>query len=102
MSGGLTISGGEPLMQHRFVAKLIAAAHGMGIHTAIEINGYYGDKLSDAGLGTLDLVLLGIKTWDPEPHRRLTGMEIGPTLELARRLAARRKPIWVRFAPGCR
>jgi len=102
MSGGLTISGGEPLMQHRFVAKLLAAARGMGVHTAIETNGYYGDKLSDAELDTIDLVLLGLKTWDPERHRRLTGMEIGPTLELARRLAARRKPIWVRFVlvPG--
>src|SRR5262245_12425747 len=38
MSGGLTISGGEPLLQHRFVAKLLAAARGMGVHTAIETN----------------------------------------------------------------
>jgi pyruvate formate lyase activating enzyme len=102
MSGGLTISGGEPLMQHRFVAKLLAAARGMGVHTAIETNGYYGDKLSDAELDTIDLVLLGIKTWGPERHRRLTGMEIAPTLDFARRLAARRKPVWVRFVlvPG--
>jgi pyruvate formate lyase activating enzyme len=102
MSGGLTISGGEPLMQHRFVAKLLAAARGMGVHTAIETNGYYGDKLSDAELDTIDLVLLGIKTWGPERHRRLTGMEIAPTLDFARRLAVRRKPVWVRFVlvPG--
>ena len=102
MSGGLTISGGEPLLQHRFVAKFLAAARGMGVHTAIETNGYYGDRLSDAELDTLDLVLLGIKTWDPERHKRLTGMEIGPTLEFARRLAARRKPVWIRFVlvPG--
>jgi pyruvate formate lyase activating enzyme len=102
MSGGITISGGEPLMQHRFVVKLLAAAREMGVHTAIETNGHYGDKLSDTELGTIDLVLLGIKTWDPERHKRLTGMEIGPTLALARRLAARRQPIWVRFVlvPG--
>lgn len=102
MSGGFTLSGGEPLMQHRFAAKLLAASRAMGIHTAIETNGHYGDRLSDEELASLDLVLLGIKTWDPERHRALTGMEIGPTLAFARRLAALRKPVWVRFVlvPG--
>jgi pyruvate formate lyase activating enzyme len=102
MKGGFTLSGGEPLMQHRFAAKLTAASHAMGIHTAMETNGHYGDRLADAELDNLDLVLLGIKTWDPERHRRLTGLEIGPTLAFAERLAARRKPIWVRFVlvPG--
>ena len=102
MSGGFTLSGGEPLMQHRFAAKLLAAAKAMGIHTAIETNGYFGDRLSDAELDTIDLVLLGIKTWDPERHAALTGMDIEPTLAFARRLAARRQPIWIRFVlvPG--
>jgi pyruvate formate lyase activating enzyme len=102
MAGGFTLSGGEPLMQHRFAAKLLAAAKRMGIHTAIETNGYYGDRLSDAELDAIDLVMLGIKTWDPERHRALTGMENAPTLAFARRLAQRRKPIWVRFVlvPG--
>lgn len=102
MSGGFTLSGGEPLMQHRFAAKLLAASRAMGIHTAMETNGHYGDRLSDEELASLDLVLLGIKTWDPERHRALTGMEIGPTLAFARRLAALRKPVWVRFVlvPG--
>jgi pyruvate formate lyase activating enzyme len=102
MSGGLTVSGGEPLMQHRFVAKLFAAANGMGIHTALDSNGYYGDKLSDAELETISLVLLDLKTWDPERHRSLTGMDNAPTLAFARRLAARRIPIWVRYVlvPG--
>ncbi len=102
MSGGLTLSGGEPLMQHRFAVKLLAAARAMGIHTALETNGYYGDRLTDLELEAIDLVLLGIKTWDPERHRRLTGMDVGATLEFARRLAARGKPVWVRFVlvPG--
>lgn len=102
MSGGLTISGGEPLMQHQFVVKLITAARAMGIHTAIETNGHYGKRLSDLDLDEIDLVLLGIKTWDPERHRRLTGMDVGPTLEFARRLAARGRPVWIRFVlvPG--
>jgi pyruvate formate lyase activating enzyme len=102
MSGGLTISGGEPLMQDRFVVKLFTAAKEMGIHTALDTNGHYGDRLSDADLDVIDLVLLDVKSWDPERHRHLTGMEIGPTLEFARRLAARRRPVWLRYVlvPG--
>jgi pyruvate formate lyase activating enzyme len=102
MKGGFTLSGGEPLMQHRFAVKLIAAAKGLGIHTTIETNGYYGDKLSDAELDTIDLVMLGIKSWTPERHKDLTGMDIEPTLAFARRLAARRHPMWIRFVlvPG--
>jgi pyruvate formate lyase activating enzyme len=102
MSGGLTISGGEPLMQHRFVVKLFTAAQAMGVHTALDTNGFYGSRLTDTELETISLVLLDIKTSDPERHRRLTGMEVGPTLEFARRLGARKRPIWVRFVvvPG--
>ena len=102
MSGGFTLSGGEPLMQDRFAVKLLTAAQAMGIHTAVETNGFLGDRLSDEELEKIDLVLLGIKTWGSEKHRRLTGKDIEPTLEFARRLAARSKPIWVRFVlvPG--
>ena len=74
----------------------------MGIHTAIETNGFLGAELTDSDLDAIDLVLLGIKTWDPERHRALTGRDNAPTLELARRLGARKLPIWVRFVlvPG--
>jgi pyruvate formate lyase activating enzyme len=102
MSGGFTISGGEPLMQHRFVLKLFLAARAMGVHTALDTTGYLGDRLSDGDLEAVSLVLLDLKTWDAERHRRLTGMDNGPVLEFARRLAARKRPIWVRFVlvPG--
>jgi pyruvate formate lyase activating enzyme len=102
MSGGFTLSGGEPLMQHRFALKLLAAARAMGVHTTIETNGYFGDKVSDAELEAIDLVMLGIKTWGDERHRALTGMDLEPTLAFARRLAALRRPMWVRFVlvPG--
>ncbi len=102
MKGGFTLSGGEPLLQHRFAVKLLAEAKAMGIHTTIETNGFFGDRLSDAELDLIDLVMLGLKSWDPARHEDLTGQEIGPTLELARRLAARRKPVWIRFVlvPG--
>src|SRR5262249_47188234 len=75
---------------------LCAAAKGMGIHTAIETNGYLGDRLSDAELEQIDLVLLGLKSWGAA-HQDLTGKDIGPTLDFARRLAARGRPVWVRF-----
>src|SRR5262245_51084128 len=102
MAGGLTISGGEPLMQHRFVVKLFTAARGMGIHTTLDSNGYYGARLSDADLDVVDLVMLDLKAWDPDRHKRLTGMDVAPTLEFARRLAARKLPMWIRYVlvPG--
>jgi len=102
MSGGFTLSGGEPLMQDRFVVKLFTAAQKMGIHTALDTNGILGVRLTDRELETIDLVLLDIKSWDSERHRRLTGMDNGPVLDFARRLAERNRPIWVRFVlvPG--
>lgn len=102
MAGGLTISGGEPLMQDRFVVKLFDAARGMGVHTALDTNGYLGDRLSDAELEKVSLVLLDLKAWDEERHKALTGREPGPTRAFAQRLASRKRPVWVRFVlvPG--
>src|SRR5215207_1245883 len=56
MSGGFTLSGGEPLLQDRFAVRLLTAARAMGIHTAIETNGYLAGRLSDAELDQIDLV----------------------------------------------
>jgi len=102
MSGGFTVSGGEPLFQHKFVLKMFRAAQAMGIHTALDTNGYLGERLTDEDLEAIDLVLLDIKAWDPERHRHLTGMDNAPVLAFARRLADRKRPIWVRFVlvPG--
>lgn len=102
MKGGLTISGGEPLMQHRFVLKLFEAAKDLGIHTAIETNGYNGDKLSDAELELIDLIMLDMKAFTPEQHKRVCGMDNGPVLAFCRRLAALKRPMWFRYVlvPG--
>lgn len=102
MKGGFTLSGGEPLMQDRFAVRLLTAAKSMGIHTAIETNGFLGERLTDDELKQIDLVLLGIKSWGSERHKYLTGKDITPTLEFAQRLAKHQKPIWVRFVlvPG--
>ena len=82
--------------------KLFIAARGMGIHTTLDTNGYYGARLTDDELEVIDLVMLDMKTWDPERHKRLTGMDVAPTLDFARRLGARKKPMWVRYVlvPG--
>ena len=102
MSGGFTLSGGEPLMQDRFAVKLFRAAKELGIHTALDTNGSLGDRLSDAELELIDLVLLDIKSFVPEYHRRVTGAEVGPVLDFARRLSGCKKATWVRFVlvPG--
>ena len=101
MSGGFTISGGEPLMQDRFVIKLCRAAKAMGVHTCVETNGMLGERLSDDEIDAIDLVMLGLKSWG-DNHKQVTGKDIGPTLEFAKHLAKRKRPIWVRFVlvPG--
>jgi pyruvate formate lyase activating enzyme len=102
MSGGFTLSGGEPLMQDRFAVKLFSAAQGLGVHTALDTNGYLGWRLTDEDLEKIDLVMLGMKAWDPELHRRVTGMDVEPVVKFARHLAARKRPMWLRFVlvPG--
>jgi pyruvate formate lyase activating enzyme len=102
MSGGLTISGGEPLMQDRFVVRLFAAAKQMGVHTALDTNGFLGERLSDAEVDAIDLYLLDIKSFDAQRHRHLTGKDVAPLLVFARRLAERKRPISLRFVlvPG--
>lgn len=102
MNGGFTLSGGEPLMQDRFAVRLLSAAKGMGIHTAIDTNGFLHERLSDQDLESIDLVMLCIKAWDAELHKRLTGVDGGAALAFARRLAAGKRPAWLRFVlvPG--
>ncbi|HWW77277.1 MAG TPA: pyruvate formate-lyase-activating protein [Pyrinomonadaceae bacterium] len=102
MSGGFTLSGGEPLVQDRFAVRLFAAARAMGIHTALDTNGALGHKLADAELETIDLVLLDLKAWDRERHRRLTGRDVTQTLDFAFRLADLKRPVWLRYVlvPG--
>ncbi|MBN2177773.1 MAG: pyruvate formate lyase-activating protein [Demequinaceae bacterium] len=100
--GGLTISGGEPLQQDRFVAAVFARAKSIGVHTALDTSGLLGDRLSDRELEDVDLVLLDIKSGLPDTYRLVTGRELEPTLDFARRLSALGRTMWVRFVlvPG--
>jgi pyruvate formate lyase activating enzyme len=102
MGGGLTISGGEPLVQPAFTRCLFAAAKRMGLHTALDTSGFLGARADDDYLANVDLVLLDIKSGDPDTYRHVTGKELEPTLHFAERLAAARKPVWIRYVlvPG--
>jgi pyruvate formate lyase activating enzyme len=102
MGGGLTISGGEPLVQLGFTRGMFAAAKQMGLHTALDTSGFLGHRADDDYLGNVDLVLLDIKSGTEDTYRRVTGVEQRPTLRFAERLAEMGKPVWVRFVlvPG--
>ena len=102
LKGGLTISGGEPMVQIKFTRRILAGAKQLGLHTAIETSGFLGDRVDDDFLAAIDLVLLDIKSSDPETYRKVTGRELAPTLRFAQRLAKAGKPVWVRFTlvPG--
>ncbi len=100
--GGLTISGGEPLLQTKFVTQIFRRAHDLNIHTALDTAGLLGSRLSDDDLNYIDLVLLDIKSGIPETYKRVTGRPLQPTLDFAERLSRLGKTMWVRFVlvPG--
>jgi pyruvate formate lyase activating enzyme len=100
--GGATVSGGEPLLQPRFVTALLRGFQGLGLHTALDTSGYLGARADTDLLGATDLVLLDIKSWDRALYRRLTGADLHPTLVFARRLADLAVPVHVRLVlvPG--
>lgn len=100
--GGLTISGGEPLLQAKFVMSIFRRCKDLDIHTALDTAGLLGARLSDDDLNYVDLVLLDIKSGLPETYQRVTGRPLQPTLDFARRLADLGKTMWIRFVlvPG--
>ena len=100
--GGLTLSGGEPLVQSEFSTRLFRHCKSIGLHTCLDTSGRLGDRLSDEQLMDIDLNLLDIKSGDPEIYRRVTNHPLQPTLDYAMRLSAMRRPMWVRYVlvPG--
>jgi pyruvate formate lyase activating enzyme len=101
-SGGVTVSGGEPLLQPYFTEAVLRGAKDLDLHTALDTSGVLGDRVSDGLLEATDLVLLDIKAVDPVLHRDLTRGPLMPTLRFSERLAALDKRVWVRFVlvPG--
>jgi pyruvate formate lyase activating enzyme len=100
-TGGLTVSGGEPLMQIPFLCELFTLAKECGIHTAIDTSGYgfgtlYGTAELDKLLSLTDLVMLDIKHIDPEKHKALTGMDNKNILAFAKFLEEKNVQLWIR------
>ncbi|MER5206623.1 pyruvate formate-lyase-activating protein [Streptomyces sp. NPDC002825] len=101
--GGATVSGGEPLLQPVFTGELLhRMKHELGLHTALDTSGFLGVRATDALLRDTDLVLLDIKSWDPDTYKKVTGRPLQPTLDFARRLADLGQEVHVRFVlvPG--
>src|SRR3712207_8569320 len=81
-----TLSLHDALPIFAFTRELFAAAKRMGLHTALDTSGFLGHRADDAYLREVDLVLLDVKSGDPDTYRRVTGKELAPTLRFAERL----------------
>lgn len=95
--GGITVSGGEPLLQPDFVGELFKACHENDIHTCLDTSGYIKLDKADPVLDYTDLVLLDIKSYNPLVFKDVTGVEIDNTLAFAKHLADRNIPVWIRY-----
>ena len=100
--GGVTLTGGEPLMQVNFAARIFRYCASIGIHTALDTSGFLGKRATDEMLDDTSLVLLDVKSGLPDTYRTVTGRSLAPTLEFGRRLAERGNAIWLRYVlvPG--
>ena len=101
-SGGVTVSGGEPLMQPEYILELFKLCKEDGLHTAIDTSGYLlNDRIKEV-LEYTDLVLLDIKQIDPEKYKALTSVNLKPTLDFLKYLSEINKPVWLRYVlvPG--
>ncbi len=99
--GGVTASGGEPMLQADFVAEFFRLCHEAGIHTALDTCGYAPWEAFEKVLPYTDLVLYDLKMMDFDRHRALLGGSLELILENAR-LIASSKPMWIRtpIIPG--
>ncbi|MFC8672718.1 pyruvate formate-lyase-activating protein [Streptomyces griseorubiginosus] len=100
--GGVTVTGGEPLLQHTFTGEILRRCKEAGLHTALDTSGFLGTRATDGLLADTDLVLLDIKSFDVPAYRRLTGGELAPTLNFATRLNRLGVAMWIRYVlvPG--
>ncbi|MBE9488512.1 MAG: pyruvate formate lyase-activating protein [Bacteroidetes bacterium] len=100
--GGVTVTGGEPLMQPQFVKEFFALCQSNGLHTTIDTSGHVFSDLTLSVLDNVNLVLLDIKTLDKELHKTLTGVELRNTLRFLDELEKRNIPVWIRhvIVPG--
>ncbi len=101
-SGGVTVSGGEPLLQSGFVHDLFKLCKEENIHTAIDTSGYILNTNVKELLDYTDLVLLDVKHIDPHKYKQLTSVPLQPTLSFISYLYSIQKPVWLRYVlvPG--
>ena len=100
--GGITVSGGEPLMQASAITPFFSMLKAEGFNTCIDTNGSYLNEAVKELLQYTDLVLLDIKEINEEAHRQMTGMTNKATLRMAEYLHEINKTVWVRYVlvPG--
>lgn len=98
--GGITVTGGEPTLQHAFTAAVLAGCHRQGIHTAVETAAYCPWPALQAVVSEADLILMDIKLIDEAAHRRWTGVSNQQILQNAARLAERNVQVRVPLIPG--
>ena len=101
-NGGVTVSGGEPLLQADFILDLFKICKDENIHTCIDTSGFIlNDKVKEV-LCYTDLVLLDIKHIDPGKYRHLTSKALEPTLQFMEYLQEIDKAVWLRYVltPG--
>ncbi len=100
--GGVTASGGDPLLQHRFVTQLFKRLKAEGIHTALDTAGYCRAQDLDELIEVTDLVLLDLKAMRPQLHKMLTNRDNKLILDFAHYLAQKQVPTWIRrvIIPG--
>lgn len=101
--GGVTLGGGEPMMQAEFVEAFLRRCRAEGLSTALDTSGIAPWERYERALPHVDLVLLDLKQMDPDKHREMTGVRLEPILENARRIGRTAKAVWVRtpVIPGC-
>jgi pyruvate formate lyase activating enzyme len=100
--GGVTLTGGEPLLQPAFTAEILHRCRELGLHTALDTSGFLGTRADDTLLADTSLVLLDIKSFDISAYRALTGAPLAPTLTFATRLNRLGIPVRIRYVlvPG--
>ncbi|MDQ1034453.1 pyruvate formate lyase activating enzyme [Streptomyces sp. V3I8] len=100
--GGVTLTGGEPLLQPAFTGAVLRRCKQAGLHTALDTSGFLGARATDELLADTDLVLLDIKAFEVGTYRELTGGELAPTLSFATRLDRLGIRVWLRYVlvPG--
>lgn len=96
-NGGVTISGGEPLLQAEFILELFKICKQESIHTCIDTSGFILNNKIKEVLEYTDLVLLDIKHIDTEKYKTLTSAALAPTLKFLDYLEEINKPTWLRY-----